>query len=180
MKVLLENYSYQVIDLGRDVPPEKVVAAVLEEDVRLVGLGALMTTTVPSMEETIRQLRSVFARHAGDGGRSRADCGLRENHRRRRLLPGRHGLGELCGERVCGVKEGGRGPLPCNGNVRRRKAMKKLILGLAILCTLLTFAGAGYVLIQRGAVNAGYAVIPMLFALCFTQTYRRMKSDEHE
>ena len=58
--------------------------------------------------------------------------------------------------------------------------MKKLILGLAILCTLLTFAGAGYVLIQRGAVNAGYAVIPMLFALCFTQTYRRVKSDEHE
>lgn len=59
VKVLLENYSYQVIDLGRDVPPEKVVAAVLEEDVRLVGLSALMTTTVPSMEETIRQLRSV-------------------------------------------------------------------------------------------------------------------------
>ena len=58
VKVLLENYSYQVIDLGRDVPPEKVVATALAEDVHLVGLSALMTTTVPSMEETIRQLRS--------------------------------------------------------------------------------------------------------------------------
>lgn len=57
VKVLLENYSYDVVDLGRDVAPETVVSAVLEHGAPLVGLSALMTTTVPSMEETIRQLR---------------------------------------------------------------------------------------------------------------------------
>ena len=57
VKVLLENYSFDVIDLGKDVPPEKIVETVLEQDVHLVGLSALMTTTVVSMEETIRQLR---------------------------------------------------------------------------------------------------------------------------
>ena len=57
MKVLLENYSFDVIDLGKDVPPEKIVETVLEKQIRLVGLSALMTTTVVSMEETIRQLR---------------------------------------------------------------------------------------------------------------------------
>lgn len=56
VKVLLENYSYDVIDLGKDVPPETVVEAV-SRHVPLVGLSALMTTTVPSMEETIKQLR---------------------------------------------------------------------------------------------------------------------------
>ena len=57
VKLILENYGYPVCDLGRDVPPERVV----EETVRLhapfVGLSALMTTTVPAMEETIKQLR---------------------------------------------------------------------------------------------------------------------------
>ena len=57
VKVLLENYSFDVIDLGKDVPPEKIVACVQENDVKLVGLSALMTTTVVNMEETIRQLR---------------------------------------------------------------------------------------------------------------------------
>lgn len=57
VKVLLENYGYWVIDLGKDVPPEAVVEAVQKHGVRLVGLSALMTTTVASMEETIRQLR---------------------------------------------------------------------------------------------------------------------------
>lgn len=57
VKVLLENYSYDVIDLGKDVPPERVVETAVKEHVSLVGLSALMTTTVPSMEETIRQLR---------------------------------------------------------------------------------------------------------------------------
>ena len=56
VKVLLENYSYDVIDLGKDVPPEKVAETAVREKVRLVGLSALMTTTVPSMEETIRLL----------------------------------------------------------------------------------------------------------------------------
>ncbi len=57
VKVLLENYSYDVIDLGRDVPPETIVEKAIEEDVPVVGLSALMTTTVVSMEETIKQLR---------------------------------------------------------------------------------------------------------------------------
>lgn len=57
MKVLLENYSYDVIDLGKDVPPETVVEEAVSRHVPLVGLSALMTTTVPSMEETIKQLR---------------------------------------------------------------------------------------------------------------------------
>lgn len=57
VKVLLENYSYQVLDLGKDVPPEQIVEAAVKNHVSLVGLSALMTTTVPSMEETIRLLR---------------------------------------------------------------------------------------------------------------------------
>lgn len=57
VKVLLENYSFEVLDLGKDVAAEEIVSAVLAEDVKLVGLSALMTTTVVSMEETIRLLR---------------------------------------------------------------------------------------------------------------------------
>lgn len=57
VKVLLENYSYDVIDLGKDVPPEAIVERAIKEQVPVVGLSALMTTTVPSMEETIKQLR---------------------------------------------------------------------------------------------------------------------------
>ena len=56
VKVLLENYGYDVIDLGKDVPPETIVETALRENIRLVGLSALMTTTVVNMEETIRQL----------------------------------------------------------------------------------------------------------------------------
>ncbi len=57
VKVLLENYGYDVLDLGKDVPPETIVETALERDIQLVGLSALMTTTVVSMEETIRLLR---------------------------------------------------------------------------------------------------------------------------
>ncbi|MBR6769235.1 MAG: homocysteine S-methyltransferase family protein [Clostridia bacterium] len=57
VKVMLENYGYTVIDLGRDVAPEVIVAAVKEHDTKLVGLSALMTTTVSSMEETIKALK---------------------------------------------------------------------------------------------------------------------------
>ena len=57
VKVLLENYSFDVIDLGKDVPPQKIADTVIEKGIRLVGLSALMTTTVVSMEETIRLLR---------------------------------------------------------------------------------------------------------------------------
>jgi 5-methyltetrahydrofolate--homocysteine methyltransferase len=59
VKVLLENYGFEVIDLGKDVPPEAVVEAVKMHDVKLVGLSALMTTTVGAMEETIKQLREA-------------------------------------------------------------------------------------------------------------------------
>lgn len=57
VKVLLENYGFDVIDLGKDVPPEAIVEKAVAENVTLVGLSALMTTTVVSMEETIKLLR---------------------------------------------------------------------------------------------------------------------------
>jgi len=57
VKVLLENYDFDVIDLGKDVPPEVVVEACKKDHVMLVGLSALMTTTVAAMEETIKLLR---------------------------------------------------------------------------------------------------------------------------
>ena len=57
VRLLLENYGYSVTDLGRDVPPEDVVEAAVRLRAPLVGLSALMTTTVPAMEETIRALR---------------------------------------------------------------------------------------------------------------------------
>ncbi len=57
VKVLLENYSFDVIDLGKDVAPELIVEKAIAENIRLVGLSALMTTTVVSMEETIHKLR---------------------------------------------------------------------------------------------------------------------------
>ena len=57
VKLLMENYGYEVIDLGRDVPPDTVVEAVRTHHAKLVGLSALMTTTVPAMEATIRLLR---------------------------------------------------------------------------------------------------------------------------
>lgn len=56
VKVLLSNYGFDVIDLGKDVPEEEVLRAVQENDVKLVGLSALMTTTVPAMEKTIQLL----------------------------------------------------------------------------------------------------------------------------
>ena len=58
VKALLENYGFDVIDLGKDVPPERVVETAKREGVRLVGLSALMTTTVPAMEETIHLLHA--------------------------------------------------------------------------------------------------------------------------
>ena len=57
VKVLLENYGFNVIDLGKDVDYQKVVDTVIENDIKLVGLSALMTTTLVSMEETIKLLK---------------------------------------------------------------------------------------------------------------------------
>ena len=59
VKVMLENYGYEVMDLGKDVPPEVIAEAAKNHNIRLVGLSALMTTTVVSMEETIRLMRQV-------------------------------------------------------------------------------------------------------------------------
>ena len=59
VKVVMENYGYEMIDLGKDVPIEKVVEAVQKTGAKLVGLSALMTTTVVSMEETIRALHEA-------------------------------------------------------------------------------------------------------------------------
>ena len=60
VRLLLENYGYDVIDLGKDVPPQKIVDAAIENQVKLVGLSALMTTTVGAMEETIRLLNAQY------------------------------------------------------------------------------------------------------------------------
>lgn len=57
VKLLLQNYGFKVVDLGKDVPPEKIVDTVVELKAPLAGLSALMTTTVPAMEETVRQLK---------------------------------------------------------------------------------------------------------------------------
>lgn len=57
VKLLLENYGYNVIDLGKNVPPETILEAVIENHAPLVGLSALMTTTVPAMEETVRLIK---------------------------------------------------------------------------------------------------------------------------
>ena len=60
--LLLENYGYNVIDLGRDVPPEVILDAAIKNGASIVSLSALMTTTVPAMEETIK----LFREHAPD------------------------------------------------------------------------------------------------------------------
>jgi 5-methyltetrahydrofolate--homocysteine methyltransferase len=59
VKTVLENYGYQVIDLGKDVAPEIIVEECIKQDCKLVGLSALMTTTLPSMEKTIQMLKQL-------------------------------------------------------------------------------------------------------------------------
>ncbi|MCR5124830.1 MAG: homocysteine S-methyltransferase family protein [Treponema sp.] len=63
VKAMLENYGYTVIDLGKNVPYETVVNTVIEQDIKLVGLSALMTTTVGNMETTIKMLRDATEKH---------------------------------------------------------------------------------------------------------------------
>ena len=60
VRLLLENYGFAVVDLGRDVAPETVVTAVKKTGAAIVGLSALMTTTVPAMEETIKALKAAL------------------------------------------------------------------------------------------------------------------------
>jgi 5-methyltetrahydrofolate--homocysteine methyltransferase len=59
VRLLLENYGFEVTDLGKDVPPEVIVRTVVERKAHLVGLSALMTTTVPAMEKTVKLLREL-------------------------------------------------------------------------------------------------------------------------
>jgi 5-methyltetrahydrofolate--homocysteine methyltransferase len=56
--VLLENYGYEIIDLGKDVPKERIIEEAGKNNVKLIGLSALMTTTVKNMEETIKALKN--------------------------------------------------------------------------------------------------------------------------
>ena len=56
---MLENYGYNVIDLGKNVPPQTVVDAVKKGNIKLCGLSALMTTTVENMKKTIELLRAA-------------------------------------------------------------------------------------------------------------------------
>ncbi|WP_054739765.1 homocysteine S-methyltransferase family protein [Cellulosilyticum ruminicola] len=60
VKVIMENYNFEVVDLGKDVPTEKVIEAIEKWDIKIVGLSALMTTTVASMKETIEAIRKNF------------------------------------------------------------------------------------------------------------------------
>ncbi len=59
VRLLLENYGFSVIDLGKDVPPEKIAEAALSHNAEIVGLSALMTTTLPAMAETVKLLRKA-------------------------------------------------------------------------------------------------------------------------
>ncbi|MCL1874475.1 MAG: homocysteine S-methyltransferase family protein [Clostridiales bacterium] len=59
VRLLLENYGYEIIDLGKDVPPQVIINAIRERDIRLAGLSALMTTTITSMKNTIAAVRAA-------------------------------------------------------------------------------------------------------------------------
>ncbi|MBP5467402.1 MAG: cobalamin-dependent protein, partial [Clostridia bacterium] len=59
VKLLLENYGFSVIDLGKDVPPEKIADEVVKKHAPLCGLSALMTTTVPAMEKTVALIKRL-------------------------------------------------------------------------------------------------------------------------
>ena len=67
VKTLLDNYGYTVVDLGRDVDPQLIVDTAVEQNITMVGLSALMTTTLGSMEETIRLIRATKALQNPDG-----------------------------------------------------------------------------------------------------------------
>lgn len=67
VKVLLDNYGYTVVDLGRDVDPQLVVDTAVEQDIKMIGLSALMTTTLKSMEDTIKLIRETKELQNPDG-----------------------------------------------------------------------------------------------------------------
>ena len=63
------------------------------------------------------------------------------------------------------------------GKIMDKKVLKKILFVLSILFTILTFAGAAYVLLNKGQVSAGYSAVPMLWAVLFTTTYNKVKKD---
>lgn len=67
VKVLLDNYGYTVVDLGRDVDPQLIVDTAVEQNITMIGLSALMTTTLKSMEDTIRLVRECKELQNPDG-----------------------------------------------------------------------------------------------------------------
>ena len=67
VKVLLDNYGYTVVDLGKDVDPQLVVDTAIEQDIKMIGLSALMTTTLKSMEDTIKLVRETKELQNPDG-----------------------------------------------------------------------------------------------------------------
>ena len=67
VKVLLDNYGYTVVDLGRDVDPQLIVDTAVEQNITMIGLSALMTTTLKSMEDTIRLVRECKDLQNPDG-----------------------------------------------------------------------------------------------------------------
>ena len=67
VKVLLDNYGYTVVDLGRDVDPQAVVDTAIKQDIKMIGLSALMTTTLKSMEDTIALVRNTKELQNPDG-----------------------------------------------------------------------------------------------------------------
>ncbi len=67
VKVLLDNYGYTVVDLGKDVDPQLIVDTAVKQNITMVGLSALMTTTLKSMEDTIKLIRSTKELQNPDG-----------------------------------------------------------------------------------------------------------------
>ena len=67
VKVLLDNYGYTVVDLGRDVDPQKIVDTAIAQNIKMIGLSALMTTTLKSMEDTIKLVRNTPQLQNPDG-----------------------------------------------------------------------------------------------------------------
>lgn len=59
VKILLQNYGFEIVDMGKDVPQEEIIKKIVDEDIKLVGLSALMTTTVKNMQETIEAIRKA-------------------------------------------------------------------------------------------------------------------------
>lgn len=106
VKVMLDNYGFDVIDLGKNVPCERVVDEAERLDCRLVGLSALMTTTVPAMERTIRLLRERGLDCRGYGRRRGAHAGICGRNWRGFLREGRHGERALCAAAVFRVSAG--------------------------------------------------------------------------